>query len=92
MASQLPSAEQLALLKVEAAKGSDVHLPARDRRTRARVAAGRDLTRDSTVTLRGEGGPKTYISPGRGDGWVLLAFLDENGTPTYGTYHERDVS
>lgn len=85
-----PDAEARARIAAEARKGSDTALPARDRRNRPRISARTDLAPWTIVNIDG---PKEVIGPGRGDGWMLLAWVDDElgGIECYGTFHESQL-
>lgn len=74
----------------EASAGSDDELEARDRRRRARISPRTDIASGTTVTTDGHDSSKKVIGPGRGEGWMLLAWA-EDGRGLFGTYHESQV-
>lgn len=84
----VPDARAREIIATEASKGSDANLAVKDRRDRARISDRTDIAPQTIVRVGGE--EMLLLGPGRGDGWMLLAWV-EGGSNCYGTYHETQV-
>lgn len=90
MPMRTPDPTERTVISTEAAKGSDAFLPARDRRSRARISPTTDIPAGVSVYVGQD--EYTLLGPGRGEGWALLAWIDDDGSRCFGTFHESQFS
>jgi hypothetical protein len=83
------------VLKALSVVRPDNDLPAADRRDRAKISDTTTLAEGQAITIKNTNEQVTVLGPGRGKGWVLVAWLeDREGTPfeCIGTIHESQIA
>lgn len=83
---EVPDARARETIAAESRKGSDAGLAAKDRRDRAAISPRTSHTPGSILRVDGE--DRELIGPGKGEGWMILAWFDPEIGPCYGTYPE----
>ncbi len=87
---RVPDENERAVIATEAAKGSDAALAARDRRSRPRISARTHHAPGTTVYVGDL--ECVVLGPGRGEGWALLGWVEDDGARFYGTFHEDQIT
>lgn len=83
---EVPDARAREIIAAEARKGTDAGLAAKDRRDRAAISPRTSHAPSSVLQVDGEA--RELLGPGKGEGWMLLAWVDPEIGPCYGTYPE----